>query len=709
MDPFTAPAAIGITSSTAALFQTAVAVVRRVRRQSFADTVTRAIVRTLRDQSTEITRRTGAISVASDRRAVHRIVQTSPAIAAGNLAGFSAEIPTLARQLMESGAIGLAGSPRSDADIQDVLVVALREAATHVWTVVKTDAALQVEVAKAAGPGLALRSALHEALGEQARVIEDAIYAALRPIAATIAATWDTAQHTDATVSAIQTGQDQLAADIRALLARAPRDVGHHESEPIYWAGRPASIGTSFVGHQEVMADLTRGFATQASVVLAGGAGIGKTRIAAEFAHASGSPGFWTTASTNPEQTLVTLAPSLGIPTDGRTVDDVAAAVQLRLGRLPAGTLWVIDSLPSIDLANALANASGGLHVLITSRDARRHLLGPAVGFIPVEVPKLEAAVALLGSRRERVADKSVLRDIADEVGRLPLALEVLAARLAAPMVSPEGVLARLRDAQNPLELDEFRRAAATAIPRAESLYATLRLALESLAPATRAGLAVLGYVADAPLPLGLVTKLTGIEGEALGDAIEEYQRESLVGFVGRQIYVHPLVAAAIAATNASGSLAVAMPSFKERLDAAGTDQPVALRAEMPHFERILALAKSEFGIEAGATLAFANSLAVGYGAAGRTADAIRLHEETLDVRTRALGPKHGDTLQSRNNLAVGYSAAGRTADAIRLHEKTLDLRSRVLGQEHPDTLKSRGNLASAYRAVGRDTDAEDL
>ena len=53
------------------------------------------------------------------------------------------------------------------------------------------------------------------------------------------------------------------------------------------------------------------------------------------------------------------------------------------------------------------------------------------------------------------------------------------------------------------------------------------------------------------------------------------------------------------------------------------------------------------------------------------------------------LGLEHPDTLQSRNNLAIGYSAAGRTEEAIRLWGETLALRARVLGPEHPDTLIS--------------------
>ena len=80
--------------------------------------------------------------------------------------------------------------------------------------------------------------------------------------------------------------------------------------------------------------------------------------------------------------------------------------------------------------------------------------------------------------------------------------------------------------------------------------------------------------------------------------------------------------------------------------------------------------------------------------------------EATLKQRESKLGPDHPDTLTSRNNLAAAYLAAGRTAEAITLHEATLKLRESKLGPDHPDTLTSRNNLAAAYLAAGRTDEA---
>jgi serine/threonine protein kinase len=101
-------------------------------------------------------------------------------------------------------------------------------------------------------------------------------------------------------------------------------------------------------------------------------------------------------------------------------------------------------------------------------------------------------------------------------------------------------------------------------------------------------------------------------------------------------------------------------------------------------------------------TLQSRNYLASAYRAAGRTAEALTLHEANLKQSESQLGPDHPDTLVDRNNLAGAYLDAGRTAEAIALHEATLKQRESQLGPDHPDTLESRHNLATAYRAVGR-------
>jgi tetratricopeptide (TPR) repeat protein len=108
-------------------------------------------------------------------------------------------------------------------------------------------------------------------------------------------------------------------------------------------------------------------------------------------------------------------------------------------------------------------------------------------------------------------------------------------------------------------------------------------------------------------------------------------------------------------------------------------------------------------------TLQSMYNLAISLGVLGRSADALRLREETLTLRKAKLGPEHPDTLRSMNGVACGYAALGRHADAVELYEKTVELQKVKLGPDHPDTFQTMYNLAISYAALGRHTDALKL
>jgi tetratricopeptide (TPR) repeat protein len=108
-------------------------------------------------------------------------------------------------------------------------------------------------------------------------------------------------------------------------------------------------------------------------------------------------------------------------------------------------------------------------------------------------------------------------------------------------------------------------------------------------------------------------------------------------------------------------------------------------------------------------TLRSMNNLAGSYLAAGRTQEAVKLYEETLQLIKAKLGPDHPDTLTSMNNLAGSYLAGGRTQQALKVYEETLQLRKASLGPDHPDTLVTMNNLATSYFDAGRTQDALKL
>ena len=99
------------------------------------------------------------------------------------------------------------------------------------------------------------------------------------------------------------------------------------------------------------------------------------------------------------------------------------------------------------------------------------------------------------------------------------------------------------------------------------------------------------------------------------------------------------------------------------------------------YMERANQLCKEQQGTDHRDTLSSMNNLAISYGTVGRTADALKLGEETLALQRAKLGPDHPDTLSSMMGLASSYGAVGRTAEALKLREETLALRRAKLGR----------------------------
>jgi tetratricopeptide (TPR) repeat protein len=108
-------------------------------------------------------------------------------------------------------------------------------------------------------------------------------------------------------------------------------------------------------------------------------------------------------------------------------------------------------------------------------------------------------------------------------------------------------------------------------------------------------------------------------------------------------------------------------------------------------------------------TLESMMNLANGYDAWGKSADALKLREETLALQKARLGPDDADTLKSMNNLAISYFGSGRHDEALKLLKEAQALMRAKLGPDDPNTLNSMNNLAAMYISLGRNPDALKL
>lgn len=218
---------------------------------------------------------------------------------------------------------------------------------------------------------------------------------------------------------------------------------------PAHFTGRDDLI-------EELRAALTHGSGSAVAVVT-GMAGVGKSALAVHVAHAlreefpdgqlyfnlhGATPGM---TPLDPGHALSALLRDLGV--DPRQVPDEqdAAAALLRSTLAPTRTLLVLDDAASAAQVRPLLPAGTGCAVVVTSRSPLTALDGAAR--FPLAPLSAADSGMLLRAVSGRGWDDGLER-LVERCGRLPLALRVVAARLAARRALTADALAGLLDAE---------------------------------------------------------------------------------------------------------------------------------------------------------------------------------------------------------------------------------------------------------------------
>jgi len=580
---------------------------------------------------------------------------------------------------------------------------------------------------------------------------------------------------------------------LETTLLPGPGRIGQIPLVPVI--GLPPSLHDRFVGRAKDIFRLhdvlttERGGPSAAALTgaIEAGGGFGKTRLALEYLYRFGTRHFrgglfWINAEQDVESQLYevvkTLDPSASALEVVRTAQGGVAGALAQLVRSradEAAPLFVIDNVPEPEAGKPPLPLShwcpvlGEVAVLATSR--RRLALGGAGSIVPVQIDTLEdaAAVRLLtsGARREELTEDE-WPEIANWVGNLPLALDLLNGLLASSAMSARELLEMSRQHRPSVALDTVMDVLRGTVPEG-TLRGVTQAFAESYGRLTEEeqfAARLLAWMAPAPVPdlllqfLGRDSFAAGIRATLHGrhfvtrpassglrgapvlfgsvhrvladflrarspDMTKEVNHLAdacLAVFAGRRgddwLAVVSLHGAAITAliTNA---LRASITDLNATLNLATTSEMWSLVNILFEsgeygwaktcFEETVHWFATVLGAEHPATLNSMEGLAQTLSRMGDDLDAYALHKHVLDIRQRVLGDDDPDTLSTRNNLAATLWWLGDHKAAREHYEQILKRQSRVLGPEHDETLRTINNLAECLTELGDYSGSQQL
>jgi hypothetical protein len=520
-------------------------------------------------------------------------------------------------------------------------------------------------------------------------------------------------------------------------------------SQPVRLVPRPVFLA----GREDLLADLDARLAVGDAqgpriVALSGLGGVGKTSVAVEYAHRHLTEvGLaWQFAAEDRAVLRAEFGELAALLSDRDVFDarDPVAVVHGVLAAYPRDWLLMFDNAPDPALVAPFVPPAGRGRVLITSRDP---FWASGQAF---EVPVLDPDVAA-GFLINRAGDPDgqTARELAVELGGLPLALEQAAAYMQATGDALVRYLASFRQRRP----DMLGRGEPTAYGKTVATTWSLAFErLESSAPGAAGLLRVLAFCAPEAIPLRLLLQpcpgLAWQFGQEVGpvltplledrlaarDAIGALRRFSLVTHAADgAVSVHRLVQA-VTADQMPAELAdqwrQAAAALIEAAIPDDTDLPgtwLVCAALLPHAQAALDLTSSgmrriaqylghrgsypaardlsqviadarteddSYGAEHQDTLAARSGLAYWTGRAGDAVAARDQYAALLPVYERVLGPEHSDTLITRGYLARWTGEAGDAAAARDQYAALLPVYERVLGPEYQYTLEARSGLA---------------
>ncbi|MFB7279591.1 tetratricopeptide repeat protein [Streptomyces hydrogenans] len=550
------------------------------------------------------------------------------------------------------------------------------------------------------------------------------------------------------------TGANEGRADGYGRVYQATGDqhiVEHHHHAP-EWTGpdsvRHPAVGRApvvlrdRVGEMDRLRAAVEPGAGNSAYVLHGMGGCGKTAVAHTlFRHAvdhAGRIGFWVNAS-DPASLR---AGMLAVAADRGATD--AELTGARSGLRPAADLvwhyldasdrpWllVLDNAdtPAVLRDGGWLRTSPTGTVVVTTRQAAAHWW-PGAELLQFGVLPRQDAALVLQDLAPHAGSAEEAAEVADRLGRLPLALTLAGGFLAHQILDPWDLAAYRRGldgaaGHHPIEL--LDQGAETGAESRQLLSRTWQLSLDSLTaqglPEATALLRLLACWAGDPLPLALLA------GADLGDELHPSRVESalrglldhslaeLVPGRVRCLRVHGIVLDSVAratpaeqrerlAAAAVRLLGAVLPEVPER----GEQDPAVILLA-PHviafLRRVVDWGVGTAIVEGAADCAL--RLVTAMHRSGDYASALTLAQESLDVVTPSLSADSAFVLRLRTRVGRSLFRLGRFEESEGVCREALDACERVLGPDALDTLDACLRLANPLSSLGRFEEAWNL
>jgi tetratricopeptide (TPR) repeat protein len=497
----------------------------------------------------------------------------------------------------------------------------------------------------------------------------------------------------------------------------------------------PYSRNTFFTGREKVLAGVEKELHASGLAALTGMGGVGKTQIAAHFAHEHRdeySAVFWVSSAS--QETLVSdfaaIASLLNLP--GKDEKDQALAVAAVKRWLEGSQNWLLifDNAGDLATVRGFIPQSAKGHVLLTTQ---AQATGDIQAIEILDMLPEDGALLLLRRAKfvkpdatltaARDSDRDIAVQISTALGGLPLALDQAGAYLEETGCG----LASYLDLYRQRRAELLKRRGGFSPPHPESVATTFALSFEKVAGASHAAadlLRVCAFLRPEAIPEEIFTQGAAELGPNLGPialdllkldaACAEILKYSLVrrDADAKTVGIHRLVQGVIQ----DGLTEEEKHEWAERaVRAVNQAFPSVEFANWAQCKRFVpqALASAAlieaYGLEFEGAARLLNQAGHYLYQRARFSEAEPLHQRALAVLEKVLGPEDAHVAASLNSLGVLYRAQGKYAEAGSLHERALAIRKRVLEPGDPDLAVSLLNLGDIYRARGKFADAEPL